>query len=125
MQQIMEMLAEMNAKLDTSHKMMMAMLHAQHERIMASLGKTEATDFMANPKEMESVMEHPEVPNEEAAVKSSATKKRRGRVQNLAAERHQKRTERTWGNHGSRKKLAAACRKVSRRAKWHGKKGTS
>jgi hypothetical protein len=43
--------------------------------------------------------------------------KKRRRVQNLAAERRQKRKERTRGNRGSRKKLAAAYMKVSRRAK--------
>jgi hypothetical protein len=47
-QQIMEMLTEMNSKLDASHKMM-AMLDAHHERTVASFGKTEATDFKATP----------------------------------------------------------------------------
>jgi hypothetical protein len=49
-------------------KQMMAMLDAHHERIMAPLGKTEATDFKANPEEMESVTEQQEIPKEEAAV---------------------------------------------------------
>jgi hypothetical protein len=65
-----------NAKLDASHKMMMAMLDAHHERIMASLEKTEATGFKANPEEMESITVSWEVHNEEAAVKSSETMKR-------------------------------------------------
>jgi hypothetical protein len=38
MQQIMEMLAEKNAKLDASSKKMMVVLDAHHERIMAPLG---------------------------------------------------------------------------------------
>jgi hypothetical protein len=38
-QQIIKMLAEMNAKPDASHKMMMAMLNCNHERIMTPLGK--------------------------------------------------------------------------------------
>jgi hypothetical protein len=47
--------------------------------------------------------------------------RKRRRVRNLAADCHQKRKERTWGNRGSRRKSAAACRKVSRRTKvaWH------
>jgi hypothetical protein len=85
--------ARMEARLDASHKKMMDMLDAHRERIMASLGKTEATYFKENPEEMESVTEHRELPNEEAAVKSSATMKRRRRVQNLAPERRQKRKE--------------------------------
>jgi hypothetical protein len=43
--------------------------------------------------------------------------RKRRRIRNLAAERRQKRKERTRGNSGSRRNLAAACRKVSRRAK--------
>jgi hypothetical protein len=43
--------------------------------------------------------------------------RKRRRVCNLAAEGRQKRKERTWGNRGSRRKSAVACRKVSRRAK--------
>jgi hypothetical protein len=43
--------------------------------------------------------------------------RKRRRVQNLAAERRQKRKENTQGNRGSRKKLATTCRKVSRCAK--------
>jgi hypothetical protein len=42
----------MEAKLDASHKKMMAMLDAQCERIMTLLGKTEATDFKAIPEEI-------------------------------------------------------------------------
>jgi hypothetical protein len=50
--------------------------------------------------------------------------RKRHRVSNLAAERLQKRKKKTRGNIGSRRKLAAACRKVSRRAKvaWRKKK---
>jgi hypothetical protein len=43
--------------------------------------------------------------------------RKRRRIFNLAAKRRQKRMERTRGNSGFRKKFAAACRKVSRRAK--------
>jgi hypothetical protein len=54
---------------------------------------------------------------EDAAVKSSGTMKKRQWGQQLAAERHGEPKELTRGNCGSRRKLAAACRKVSRRAR--------
>jgi hypothetical protein len=65
---------------------------------------------------MQSIVEHQEIPKEEAAGTPVGEPRKRRRVQNLAAERCQKRKERTRGNHGS-KRLAAACRKVSRRPK--------
>jgi hypothetical protein len=43
--------------------------------------------------------------------------RKRRRVYNLAEVRRQERKERTRGNRGPRRKFAAACRKVSRRAK--------
>jgi hypothetical protein len=66
---------------------------------------------------MQSIDEHQEIPKDEAAVMPVGEPRKRSRVCNLAAERGQKRKERTWGNRGSRRKSAAACRKVSRRAK--------
>jgi hypothetical protein len=109
--------ARMEAKLDASHKNMMAMLDVHHERIIAPLGKMEATDFKANPEEIESVMEQQEIPKEEAAVMPVREPRKRRRVRNLSAERRQKMKERTRGKSGPRKKSAAACRKVSRHAK--------
>jgi hypothetical protein len=56
-----EMLAKMKAlqgKMDVAHEEMLAMLDIHHERMMACLGKTEATDLEANPEENESVTEH-------------------------------------------------------------------
>jgi hypothetical protein len=47
------------------------------------------------------------------------------RVCNLATKHCQKMRERTRGYSKSRRKLAAACRKVSAVQKWHGKKETS
>jgi hypothetical protein len=52
------MMEEMIAKRDASHKKMIATLDAHRESIMASLGKTKASDFKANQEEMESVTEH-------------------------------------------------------------------
>jgi hypothetical protein len=66
---------------------------------------------------MQSIEEHQENPKGEAAVMPVGGPRKRRKVRNLAAERRQKRKERTRGYIGSRRKLAAACRKVSRRAK--------
>jgi hypothetical protein len=107
----------MEAKPDANHKKMMAMLDAHHENTMASLGTTEVTDFKATPEEMESLTEHEKIPTEDAVVMAVGGPRKRLRVRNLAAERRQKRKERSRGNSGSRRKSAAACSKVPRHAK--------
>jgi hypothetical protein len=66
---------------------------------------------------MQSTEEHQEIPKGETAVMPVGEPRKRRRVRNLAAEHRQKWKERTQGNRGSRRKSAAACRKVSRRAK--------
>jgi hypothetical protein len=53
----------------------------------------------------------------EDAVMPVGEPKKRRRVCNLAAKRHQKMKENKRGKSGCRRKSAAACRKVSRRAK--------
>jgi hypothetical protein len=65
---------------------------------------------------MQSAEEHQEVPREDAAVKPVRGRKRRHRGRKEAAGRHGDPKELTRGDCGSRKKLAAACRKPSRRA---------
>jgi hypothetical protein len=65
---------------------------------------------------MQSAEEHQEVPREEAAVIPVRGRKRRHRGQKEAAGRHGEPKELTRGDCGSQKKLAAACRKASRRA---------
>jgi hypothetical protein len=129
-QQIVELLLSMQAKMDanqermetnrkTYHEEMMAMLDAYHERMMACLGKTEADKEKTEPDPgiMQSTEEHQEIPKGEAAAMPVGEPRKRCRVRNMAAERRQKRKERTRENRGSRRKSAAACRKVSRRAK--------
>jgi hypothetical protein len=69
------------------------------------------------PEDMESEVEHREVPTEEAAVKSSGTMKKRHRGRHIAAGRRSEPKELTRGDCGSRRKLAAACRKASSRAR--------
>jgi hypothetical protein len=84
---------------DTYQEKMDAMLDkldTHHERMMACLGKTEATDLEASPEEIE-----------EQSI-------RRGQI--IAAERPQKSKERTRGNCGSRKKLTAAGRTMTHHA---------
>jgi hypothetical protein len=73
---------------------------------------------------MESEVEHWEVPMEEAAVKSSGTMKKRHRGRQLVAGQLREPKELTPRECGSRKKLAAACRKVSLHAAvaWHKRK---
>jgi hypothetical protein len=82
----------------------------------ADLEGTEATNLETNPEKMQSEVEHREVPMEEAAVKSSETMKKRHRGRHLAAGRRGEPKELARGDCGSRRKLAAACRKVSRRS---------
>jgi hypothetical protein len=100
------------ATMKTYHEEMMAMVDAYHERMMARLGKTEADTEKTkpNPGMMQSTEEHQEIPKGEAAVMPVGEPRKRRRVSNLATERCQKRKERTRGNHGSRRKSAAACR---------------
>jgi hypothetical protein len=66
---------------------------------------------------MQSTEEYQEIPKGDAAVIPVGKPRKQRRVCNLAAERRQKMKERTRGNRGSRRKSAAACRKVSRCAK--------
>jgi hypothetical protein len=65
-----------------------------------------------NPEDMESEVEHWEVPMEEAAVKSLGAMKKRYRGWKLAARRHGEPKELTR-DCGSQRKMAAAYRKVS------------
>jgi hypothetical protein len=68
-----------------------------------------------NPEDTESEVEHRKVPTEEAAVKSSVTMQKWHRNRHQAAGRRGGQ-ELTREDGGARRKLAAACRKVSRHA---------
>jgi fused signal recognition particle receptor len=83
----------------------------QEETTVASLECQEPTS-----KEGESEAERREVPKEEVAVKSSRVTKKRPRGRRIAAGRRVKPTKLIRGDGESRKKLVAACRKVSCRA---------
>jgi hypothetical protein len=83
--------------------------------IRACLEKTEATSLEANLEAKESAVMHEEVPKGEAPVDNFGARKKRPRYRHLAVRRRGQPTERTQGNGGSRKKLAAAHRGMTRR----------
>jgi hypothetical protein len=77
----------------------------------------EVMETKLDPGLMRSIEEHQDIPKGEATVMPVRELRKWCRVCNLAAECRQKRKERTRGNRGYKRKLAAACRKVSRHAK--------
>jgi hypothetical protein len=123
-----------HAKREANHEMLMAKLDAHHERMRASVNawrrettacqeatETNQENMEANPEEIKPVAEHEEVSKEEAAVETGRALKKRPRIRHLAAGRRGNPKERTKGNGGSRKKLAAArrgmthCEEVAKR----------
>jgi hypothetical protein len=100
-------------KMDAS----IAEMKDEQRETMACQVRTEACldSKEPNPEDMESEVEHREVPTEEAAVKSSRTMKKWHRDRHLAPGRRGEPNELTRGGCRSRRKLAAACRKVSHR----------
>jgi hypothetical protein len=87
-----------------------AMFETYKKRIMATK-KTEK-----NPGMTQSIEEHQDVPNEDVTVMPVKGLKKRRRVWKSTAERRGEPKELNQGNCGSRRKLDAACRKVSHRA---------
>jgi hypothetical protein len=128
--------------MDAFHEKRMAMLNAHQKRMTACFGQTEArreyeepasgnikddrnekTSYSEatekiekNPGMMQSVGEHQDVPSDDVVVKpvKGLKKRRRGRKSTAGRRGEPKKLNRE--NCGSRKKLAAACRKVSRHA---------
>jgi hypothetical protein len=96
-------------------------MRASIQSVQSELDETttcrEVTETVPEPGMMQSKEKHQEIPKEETAVMPVGEPRKRRRVCNLAAERRQKRKERTQGNCGSRRKSAATCRKVSHCAK--------
>jgi hypothetical protein len=101
------------------HERIMAKIDAHLERKMACQETTEARLECKEPIPMdrESEAENLEVPKEEAEVKSSGAMKKLHRGRHVAAARRSEPKELTRGKCGSRRKLAAACRKVTHRAR--------
>jgi hypothetical protein len=137
-QQIPEMLARMEVKMDANqsemkadrkayHEEMMAMVDAYHERMIASLGKTEADTEKTEPDPgtMQYIEEHQEIPKGEAAVMPVG-----GPISGAgsaiwprsAARRGRKGPREIVDPGGSRLPPAGRCRVVQ---KWHGARGTS
>jgi hypothetical protein len=92
------------------------------------LDKMDTTYFEANPEENEAMAKHKEVPKEEAALEIIGALKDRYGDRHLAVGRRRQPKKRTQGDGGSRKKLATACRQMTRlagraRHKGHGHKG--
>jgi hypothetical protein len=108
---------EFLARMDAYHEKRMAILDAHQKRMIACLGETDANTEKINPGMMQSVEEHQEVPIEDVAVMPVKGLKKRRRVGKSTAGRCGEPKKLNRGNCGSRKKLAAACRKVSRRAR--------
>jgi hypothetical protein len=75
-----------------------------------------ATDFDANPEEKEAMAEHKEVPNEGAALGIIGGLKDRCGDRHLAVGQRRQPKKRTQNDGGSRKKLAAARRQMTRLA---------
>jgi hypothetical protein len=86
--------------------------------------EADAEKIRPDPGIMQSVAEHQKVPKEDV-VKPVKGRKRRHRGKEQAAGRRGEPKELTRGDCGSLRKLAAACRKVSRRATVHGARGKS
>jgi hypothetical protein len=84
--------------------------------IKTGLIEVEPTDLEANPDEMKSVAEQQEVLKEDAAVETIRALEDRYGDRHLAVRHRRKPKKRTQGNGGSRKKLAAARRRMTHRA---------
>jgi hypothetical protein len=63
----------------------------------------EATETESDPGTMQSIEEHQEIPKEDAAVMPVGEPRKRRKVCNLAADRRQKKKQKTRGYRGSRR----------------------
>jgi hypothetical protein len=106
--------SELKETIQYEMKAVMQPLRAELDETTSCKG---ATETELDPGMMQSIEEHQEIPKGEAAVVPVGEPRKLLRVRNLAAERPQKRKERTRRYSGSSRKSAAACRKVSRHAK--------
>jgi hypothetical protein len=78
-----------------------------------------------DPGMMQSTEEHQDILSEDVAVLPVKGLKKRLRVRKLTAGRSGEPKELTRGNCGSRRKLAAACRRCPAMQQWYGGKGKS
>jgi hypothetical protein len=101
---------ELLTRMDAYHEKRMAMLDDNQKRVMAK------KKIEQNPEMMQSVQEHQDVPSEDVVVRPIKGLKKGRRSGKSAAGQRGEPKELVRGNCRSRRKLAAACRKVSRRA---------
>jgi hypothetical protein len=116
MRQMLERLLAGQEEMRANLKEMMARMD---ERMTAIQGKTDVKlEELTGPRDemMQSAEEHHEIPNECAVVKPVRIRKRRHRGRKETARRRLEPKELNRGDRGSRKKLAAACRKASHHA---------
>jgi hypothetical protein len=85
-----EVKGEMLAKLDAHHERMLVRMDSQLEKMEACLVKVEA-----NPEEMKSVVEHQDIPKEDAAAEVFGVLKERYGGRHLAAEHRRQLKKRT------------------------------
>jgi hypothetical protein len=97
-----EMLAQLNAKMDANLAVIKSTINAFKEKMEP------------NPEENEAVVEHQNIPSEDVVVMPVGEPRKRLRVRKSTAGRRGEPKELNRGNHRSRRKLAAASRKVSR-----------
>jgi hypothetical protein len=130
------MMEEINAKMDSNQAEMRSIIctfgselketiqremRVTIQSLRSELDETtacnEATETNPDPGMMQSIEETREIPKGEAAVMPVGEPKKWRRVRNLTAECRHKIKEKTQGKNRSKRKSAAACRKVSRRTK--------
>jgi hypothetical protein len=93
-------------------------MEAWTEKMMTRREATEAypEKLEPNPEEMKSIAEHQEDTKEEAEVETIGALEDRYGDRRLIVRRHGRPKKRTQGHGGSRQKLAAACRRLTRHA---------
>jgi hypothetical protein len=99
---------------------MVVMLDAHYDRMMASLGKTEATVLKTRDEGVEYETKNRDVPKEGVVVKPVDGWKKRHRSLNLNAGRRGKPKELTRDDGGSRRKLAAPAGRCPAMQESHG-----
>jgi hypothetical protein len=103
----------------TSHKEMVAVIEPRRNMETIACQEMEAHPEEEKPTSMDrkpEAAEEEEVPVEDAVVKPVNGRKKRHRGKKQAAERCEEPEQHTRGTCATRRKLAAACRKVSQRA---------
>jgi hypothetical protein len=132
-----EMLAEMKVERKADRELLLAIRQEMNANTKAIKEKTdalvaniknvrkettachsemEATKTDPDPGMMQSAEEHQDIPKKDAAVIPVKGRKKRRRARKPAAGRREEPNELTRGDCGSGKKLAAACKKITRRA---------